>query len=422
MIQIFADKFTKRFEYSVRFVFFTILHQEVRMMRAQNEFDASYPSLYYGDSYCADSHAFKVCPSGLLSERGVGASLRPGLCSFDGVPALFPVSDGDLPFDIFSAVFYMITRYEEYGIEGFSCHDSLQYREGFVEQPVVDLWALSLDKFLSSFDSRYVSCFRPSFSFVSVINIDEPYKYRHRGLVFTTRTLARKLFSGMYSRFHKQIMVLLHFRDDPYDNVERIIESHATSNVVPMFFMRMKHGPQGRLANYRRMLYRSFLVGLIPTSSGSLTVQGERAKLEKRIVHSRVVLSRFGTGHFSVPESLRTADALGFTDDYSMGFARHIGYRAGTAHPFRFYDVEKDLVGNLRVHPVVITDEALYNMQSRREDLSKIFLLYAENVKSVGGELVSGFSNVSLSNNGRWGGWSAGFFKAIESVARLEKK
>ena len=54
---------------------------------------------------------------------------------------------GNLPFDIFSAAFYLLSRYEEYlphvkdNFGRFTKNDSISFKHDFLNQPVVDIWA-----------------------------------------------------------------------------------------------------------------------------------------------------------------------------------------------------------------------------------------------------------------------------------------
>ena len=55
-------------------------------------------------------------------------------------------SEGDYPFDIFSAVFYLLSRYEEYlphkkDMYGRYAHEnSLAFKEGFLNLPLINIW------------------------------------------------------------------------------------------------------------------------------------------------------------------------------------------------------------------------------------------------------------------------------------------
>ena len=68
-------------------------------------------------------------------------------------PAFFK-SEGDYPFDIFSAVFYLLSRYEEYlphqkDMYGRYAHEnSLAFKEGFLNIPLINIWIEDFKKVL----------------------------------------------------------------------------------------------------------------------------------------------------------------------------------------------------------------------------------------------------------------------------------
>ena len=74
---------------------------------------------------------------------------------WDGIPSFFPTNDKcAIPFDIFAASFYLLSRYEEYlphvkDEHGrFPVEESLAFQQGFLEIPVVDLWVKKLKEAL----------------------------------------------------------------------------------------------------------------------------------------------------------------------------------------------------------------------------------------------------------------------------------
>jgi len=65
-----------------------------------------------------------------------------------GIPCFFKTSSkSSIPYDIFSASFYLLTRYEEYQpyvkdiSEGYPIEESIGYQNDFINRPVVDEWA-----------------------------------------------------------------------------------------------------------------------------------------------------------------------------------------------------------------------------------------------------------------------------------------
>ena len=70
------------------------------------------------------------------------------------------VTKSVLPFDIFAASFYLLSRYEEYlphvkdDYGRFTASESIAYKNKFLHQPVVDIWAYKLkDVLLERFEN-----------------------------------------------------------------------------------------------------------------------------------------------------------------------------------------------------------------------------------------------------------------------------
>lgn len=62
-------------------------------------------------------------------------------------------------------------------------------------------------------------------------------------------------------------------------------------------------------------------------------------------------------------ERLQQLVAAGVTDDYSMGFADHIGFSMGTCRSFRWIDPVHYRLTNLTIHPLAIMDNTLSDEQ-----------------------------------------------------------
>ncbi len=111
MIWIYAHIKSERLIFVCDFIFGRILQEDYTLVYDTAKFNAtSGIKLNYSNE---SLEGVQVIPAGLLEETGIrGQELNTG--EWDGLPILFTNYSEEIPFDIFSATFYLITRYEEY--------------------------------------------------------------------------------------------------------------------------------------------------------------------------------------------------------------------------------------------------------------------------------------------------------------------
>jgi hypothetical protein len=392
---------------------------------AAGEFTAHVPGsggsiLHYGRENMPD--AFNVFSSGLLSETGIRQQ-EPAQCKQGGQTYLFPAPDGfDLPFDMLSACFFLLTRYEEYlpfvpDHHGrYEAHQSQASQNGFLEEPVVDQWlALFIHKLKQKFPGHKFLLHQ--FRFVSTFDIDNPWAYLHKGLVRTTAGILKVLASGQIQELLLRVSVLTGKKPDPYDTYDYILGMEERYRFRSLFFL-LCADYGGFDANYalhtrffRKLVSRlgeGRSLGIHP----SCRSHGEPDRLRAECRRFEVLLgqsARISRQHFlllTLPDTYRNLISLGIREDYSMGYASAPGFRAGTSRSFRFYDLRDEKETELEVFPFVLMDVTLRQYLSLSPDqaLDRITRLM-DRVKAVGGTFTSLWHNESLSDTGVWQGW-----------------
>lgn len=89
---------------------------------------------------------------------------------------------------------------------------------------------------------------------------------------------------------------------------------------------------------------------------------------------------------FRVPDTWAAMARLGVGFDSSMGLSDMCGFRTGTTHPHRVFDLAQDRALDLIEAPVMIMDKAIYNLPAERR--SAIVDNIVQTVKRHGGCLV----------------------------------
>lgn len=85
-------------------------------------------------------------------------------------------------------------------------------------------------------------------------------------------------------------------------------------------------------------------------------------------------------------------------EDFSMGYADVIGFRAGTCTPFPFYDLGLEVEQPLRVYPICASHEALVPLDL--ETTEKQLITIANEVKAVKGTFCLQLSNKYIQKMG----------------------
>ena len=118
----------------------------------------------------------------------------------------------------------------------------------------------------------------------------------------------------------------------------------------------------------------------------------------------------------NIPETYRIYEKIGIKADYTMGYADHVGFRAGICTPFSFFDLLEDKETSLLVHPFSYMDGTLnqYMNLPVEEAIVKVQQL-KEEVKAVEGQFIGVWHNETLNDKGIWKGWRKVFEEGLKA-------
>lgn len=359
---------------------------------------------------------FFIRSNDLLFEQGIN-DLEIKVSDWDGVPCFFASGEkSTVPYDVFSASFFLLSRYEEYlphvkdSVGRFPVKESLAYQHKFLELPVVDLWAYKL---LDALKERFpnLEYEEKSYGFTSIINVTTSHAYKMRGLARTLGGLFLDLGNFKFRYVWERISVLLGLRRDPYDNFYELVEIHKKFPIKTMFFFQFaKHSAHDKNVSPNHNKFRYLIKSIADYSIVSLStsflsstnkdVLKEEKKQLANLIHRPINYSRLRYNRVNVPAAYRNLVETEFTDDFSMGYTHEIGFRAGTCTPFHFYDINMEVRQPLKVHPFALHDYALVNYKKKDEVYEKMDRVYRM-VKQVKGDFVMVFSNELLGSKHR---------------------
>ena len=410
MLLIYTHKITPRFSYVMRQVFTRILGIEVSYTTKVEDFiKHSGAKITYTKKPLQNE--FFVRSNDLLFEQGIN-DIQINVADWEGVPCFFIASENSsIPFDIFSASFYLLSRYEEYlphvkDVHGrFSPKDSLAFQNDFLRLPVVDIWANKLlDRLLERFPDLEIK--QKSYKYTSIIDVSTSHCYAHRGFTRSFAGFLLDLGNFRLRRLFKRIAVWFNPKKDPYNNFAFLIDIKKKYNLNCMFFFQFaSYSTYDKNVSPNNNNFRFLIKSIADYCKVSLATSyssfndSELLKKEKKnlegVINRQVEYSRIRYNRVDVPQTYRDLVDAGFTDDFTMGYTHEIGFRAGTSFPFYLYDINMEVQQPIRVHSFAFHDYALHEETSMNAILDKVRFLYQE-AKKVNGEMISVFSNELL--------------------------
>jgi len=422
MVLIYTHKKTPRVNYIFKHLFTRILQIEVQFTTKVEDFVAhNGPKLSY--TKVPLGNEFFIKSSTLLFEQGIN-DIEINMSKWDETPCFFAVGlKSTIPFDIFSASFYLITRYEEYlphvkDIHGrFPAKESIAFKHGFLEEPLIDIWAYKLLKEIKNRFPEYEHKNR-NYKFISTIDIDNAYVYKHKSIIRTLGGFLKDIYKLNIFNVWQRIMVLFNFKKDPFNTFPEILNHKKKLNVRTIFFFLVAdYTPFDTNTSVSKTKFKLLIkemvdyarVGLHPsyyTMENNDLLKKEKERLEL-ITHIPTIRSRQHYLRFSIPKTYQNLIDLEINEDYSMGYASHTGFRASTCTPFYFYDLDFEIQTPLKIFSFAVMDTTLndYMKLTPKQSLGKIRDL-KNNVKAVNGTFITLFHNESLSGYSRWKGWS----------------
>jgi hypothetical protein len=436
MLLIHVPKITNRIKYIFSFILQDILRTEFNLTK-----DKDYFISYEGPKFCYGKQAVPetlyFAATNLLFEDDIYQH-NIEFISWNELKVFFSVNHGSaLPFDIFSASFYLVSRYAEYlphtkDRHGrFNPEDSANFKGGFLDRPILNIWANYLKLILSK--ELNIEFSATPYIFTPTININNPYSYKYKGAVRNGIALSGHLFKFQFKRFSKRLKVILGAQKDPYDSYEEQNRIHKKYNLKPHYFVLLgDYGKYDKNLSHKNKEYISLIQALDKTGEVCLHASYESAENEiqmhkekqrlENILQRQVTKSRQRYLKINIPYTYRMLINVGIREDYSMGYASKVGFRAGTCTPFYFFDIEKNQQTELKIFPFTAMDTTLkHHLKMRSKEVISFLDVIVNEIKPVGGNFIFIFHNESIGNSGPWRNWGNLYEKVIQLANRREK-
>ncbi len=433
MLLIYTPKITSRHKYIFK-LFFNEIHQiKFQITEREDEFKAfDGAKLNYSNTSFEDDIFIESI--GLLNEKGINQQ-DINVSPQNNIPAFFQSqSDSSMGFDVFSASFYLVSRYEEYLPfvkdihQRFQAESSLAYKHDFLQKPLINIWAKSLMQKIKQKhpDLEVIS---PTYNYISTIDIDNAFYYLEKGFVRSLAGFFASIFSFDFNGIQQRFAVLLGKQKDPYDTYDAQLKLQKEYNLKVIYFILLAdYGLNDKNISFTKRKFQLLIkrladyasIGIHP-SYGSNTNFSKLPKEIKRlegITKREVTKSRQHFLKLTLPETYNQLVDFGIRDDYTMGFASAIGFRASICSAYTFYNLDTETILPIKIHPFAVMDATLlyYLKLSPEQSLTQISALIEE-VKNVNGTFISLWHNDTFSNYKQWEGWES-VYKEMIKVAK----
>lgn len=352
-------------------------------------------------------------------------------------------SDGALIFhaDIIASTLFMLTRWEETVVPVRDGHDrfpataSVAYKQGFLDRPIVDEYALILREWLKvllpgwepeprtfsvkvSHDIDHLRCFPDIRTAIRTVGGD----------LLKRQDLGRALQNG-----REAITPYLTPHQTQYvKGVDLLADWSRACGLGNDAFYFIAALPDRLEGDYdvlskstrcviKRLRGQGFEIGL---HAGYQTL-GNPERLAEEKARLDAVLNETHYGgrqhylRFRVPDTWRHWAEAGLLYDSTMGYADHEGFRCGTCHPFRPFDVEHNAELDVWEHPLIVMDRTLADYRRLTPDQAETRICeLARRCKQVEGTFTLLWHNSSLT--GEWEPWGKIYRRVLGALAELQ--
>lgn len=432
MLLVFCFKITNRMRYIFEYILedrlglsFTITTDREAFL-AHKGMKINYSSRQFGDELF-----FYATP--LLFERGIKKQ-RIKIGYFEDMPNFFiSKSNSDIPFDLFAASFYLLSRYEEYlptkkdKLGRYPAEASLAYHYQFLQKPVIDFWVQQLRGALVKRYPTDLPSNPRTYYFLPTYDIDMVYAYRCKDLVRQIGGYALALKNLDFAAIQQRTQVLLGMNKDPYDTFDWIHHLNNRYQLKPVYFFLVgEYGIYDKNISIQNNDYQDIVqsigdhyqVGIHPSFRSNTDAQARSQEINDlaNVLKKEITRSRQHYLKLTIPETYQQLQEYDIIKDYSMGYPSQLGFRASTAASFYFYDLTLEIKTKIKIYPFVAMDVTLKNYLylTQTQALRSVRQLI-EVVRSVDGLFTTIWHNHTLSKIEGWKGWR----EVYEEIVKL---
>lgn len=424
VVSIYSQKNSKRLQYILKLIFEDLMGCKFDLTTNLSEFNEKKGvKISYSNLVGRNDDTFYICPKNILFESDIRhqdiqyVEYRNITCPFSTY-----IDNCLFPFDFFAASFYLISRYEEYlphkkdEHKRFRAEESMAFQKNFLHLPVINIWVMDLiTKIQTKFPNFKTQ--ELSYSYFPTYDIDIAWSYKNKGITRNLGGFIRDLLLFNTINLQKRFAVIFKNKKDPYDTYELQKQYQKDYQLKPIYFILFSElGPFDKNISIKNAEFQNLIkdlrdhaeIGIHPSYQSNENTKILKKEIDdlSETVHVDIIRSRQHFLKLNLPGTYRNLINLGITEDFTMGYASQVGFRASIASSFNFYDLDLETETKLRIHPFAIMDGTLKDyLKVDKEEAKQIISKIVLEVKKAKGVFISLWHNESLSNQERWKGW-----------------
>lgn len=402
---IYSPRHSARLQYVLQYVFEEQLGIPYQVCTQREYFEQ-----YQGDKIAyspTPCHSVQIIAHSVLWERGVQKhDIHKKYIGNNLV--LYGHEHNDLlGFDIFAAVFYCLSRYEEYlpNAKKDPWGRWIPADTSLYEKAWVDRWVLLLRQALLM-HFPHLTCKEKHFVFLPTYDIDIAYCYAGKSRMLTAAGYAKHLLKGKFGLLRDRYFTLSHKMKDPYDTFEYLEQLHNQYQLTACYFFLVAqkrtsidknthrdYVPMQKLISH---LATKHSIGLHASyhSFKQAGIQNEEITWLQQYTSQAVNSSRQHYLCMAMPGSYQQLTANGICRDFSMGMVHSWGFRTGTCNTFLFYDIYTEHTTNLRIYPLIGMENGIKG--NNINEMMQHILPYINETIQLQGTLTTLFHNQSF--------------------------
>ncbi|MFY7900724.1 MAG: DUF7033 domain-containing protein [Chitinophagaceae bacterium] len=418
---IFVQHTSSRLLYVLQFIE-SVIHEKIEVTTNAQYFNESNAVKINYSNTSFSEVAYHIQPHTLLFETSIH-SINILVTNCRGNQCFFQNETDNHGFDIFAAIFYLITRYEEYlphekDMYGRYAHtNSLAYQNNFLQTPLVNYWIKDLQEQLHKVFPQF-SIRNNHFLFIPTYDIDIAFAHQFQPIYKKVYRFFRAFIKGNVDAIIEQSQLISQQKKDPFDVYDWLDDLHKKYFLQPIYFylLATNNGLYDKNVlpsnqHFRQFLAhqsRSKIVGIHPSWQSGDSVMSLKNELQAfaEIVGKKATLSRQHYIRMELPKTYETLIEHGIEQDFSMGYGSVNGFRASVAAPFYWFNIANNEATNLQIMPFCFMEANAYFEEklSVEEAFTQLLKMFRE-VECVNGMVITIFHNHFLTTQPQWIAW-----------------